>query len=274
MKQCVNCSGFELYDDGVSFCPHCNAVLVPYAGKRRKGFLSDSDVTISHSDSSFGSLDNNAAKYGAGNNTPLRPNNTFYSQERFQEPEFESRYGGRYNYRGRVVSISSASHYVSGFGKWFNSVFRGIPYQRDNPEYETVIRIEEISRTRMPDRMRSLVFYGELPELNEGDDVSISAVQRSGRLVVKNIIINDIETAFSAYGLHSATAMRLFSIIMMVIAAALVFSIISFFSSGGIFRLIGAVTDMAVGLVTKLLIAIAPLLVMIFIFRLFFGRHR
>ena len=151
--------------------------------------------------------------------------------------------------------------------KWANAVFRGQPYQFGNPVHETIIRIEEISQSRLPDRMRSLVYYGELGELDVGDDVTISAVRGNDRLVIKDIVINDIETSVRPHGQMSAAAVRVLTLLLLVFIYYLFSSIISAFTSGRIFSSLGA-------LARGIFVTFAPILGLLFVFSLFFRRRR
>ncbi len=252
MKQCPSCQGLELYDDEVLRCPYCDTVLIPYI---RNGRSRSSD-----------------AGYKTGE--PVRPKEPSRSETQTEDPEFEHRYGSHYTFRGIVISISLTSRFMRNSVKLFNAIFRGQPYQVGNPVHETVIRIEEISHSRIPDQMRNLVYYGELGELNVGDDVTINAIRRSDRLVVKDIVINDIETAVRAHGVLSSAAVRTLTLISLGLILLLFEMIISFFTSGGIWRLLSALVGGAMSLVSMALVTLAPILGLLFIYWLFFRRHK
>ena len=251
MKQCPNCQGFELYDDEVSRCPYCNTVLVPYIRNNRRG--------------SF-----NTVQY-TGN--PVRPRESSNSETNTEDPEFEHRYGNRYIFRGIVVSISPTSCFMTNYVKLFNAIFRGQPYQIGNPVHETIIRVEEISHSKIPDQMRSLVYYGELGELDVGDDVTIRAVRGNNRLIVKDLVINDIETAVRARGVLSSAAVRMLSLIAIGVIVLFFAMIISFFTTGAAWRLLNALIGGAFNLVSMVLVTLAPILGLLFICWLFFRRH-
>ena len=251
MKQCPSCQGLELYDDEVLRCPYCNTVLVPYIRNNR---ARSSD-----------------AAYETGE--PVRPRGSSYSGTQAEDPEFEHRNGSYYAFRGIVVSISPTSRFMRNSVKWFNAVFRGQPYQVGNPVHETIIRIEEISHSRIPNQMRSLVYYGELGELDVGDDVTIRAVRRNDRLIVKDLVINDIETLVRAHGVLSSAAVRMLSFIAIGLIVLLFAMIISFFTSGGIWRLLSALVGGAMSLVSMAIVTLAPIIGLLFIYWLFFRRH-
>ena len=205
MKQCLECQGLELYDDVEMYCPHCNAVLVPYVRNNRR------------------------QSAGMVNNEPIRPRMQNQTEKYAEAPVFESYSGGRLVYRGTVVSITPTSRFMTRFMKWFNAIFRGQPYQFGNPVYETVIRIEEISRLRIPDQMRSIVYYGEPGELNVGDDITVSAVRRTGRLVARDLVINDIESVIRPYNQISALAVRILSLMAVLFFIFLTATVVLFF---------------------------------------------
>jgi hypothetical protein len=249
MKQCPTCKGLELYDDAETYCPHCNSVLVPYIRNSRRRPGND-----------------------AQDEAPIRPAPRQESRQN-EEPEFERRMGGRIVYRGIVDSITPTSRFMPRALKWANAVFGGQPYQFGNPVHETILRIEEISSSRLPDRLRSLVYYGELGELDIGDDVNITAIRKSNRLVIKNIVINDIETTVKPHGQVSAAAVRIFTILSILCVVLLVSSIVSFFTSGGLWVLLGALVGGTLNLAGKLLTVLAPIIGLLFVYWLFFRRR-
>jgi hypothetical protein len=158
------------------------------------------------------------------------------------------------------------------FLKWINSIFRGQPYQLGNPVHETIIRIEEICQSRLPDRLRSLVYYGELGELDIGDDVTISAVRRNDRLVIRSMVINDIESAVKPHGQISAAAVRVLAFVSVALVVFLIAGIVSFFTSGGLWTLLGSLVGGTLSIAGKLLTVLAPILGLLFVYWLFFRR--
>ena len=250
MKQCPNCRGMELYDDAETNCPYCEAALIPYVRANRRSSPADRDSqeeTV----------------------RPSRPADDLPEEQ----PAFERHVGGRVLYRGIVSSISPTSRFMSGTVKWANAVFRGQPFQLGNPVHETIIRIEEINQARLPDKMRSLVYYGELGELNVGDDVSITAVRKHGRMVIRTLHINDIETDVSAHGQIPAVLLRLLSLMVLVLAASLVSMVISFFTSGDIWAVINLLAGAAFSLLAKALAALGPVAILLLVFWLFFRKR-
>ncbi len=250
MKQCPNCQGLELYDDEEIRCPHCDSVLVPYVRSRRTS--------------------------SSGNPTQeetVRPTTPHSSARRAQQPEFEQRVGRKLQYRGIVDSITPSSRFMPRFLKWANAVFRGQPFQLGNPVHETTIRIEEISQSRLPDRMRSLVYYGELNELDVGDDVTISAYRKNSRLIIKRIRINDIESDVKPHGQISAAAMRIVSVIALSCIVFIIAAITSFFTSGGIWKLFDSLVTGTLGIASRLLIILGPIGALVLIYWLFFRKR-
>lgn len=248
MKQCPVCKGIELYDDAQTNCPHCNSELVPYTRTARNRINN-----------------NNPAN-------PVRPNTRPDDRQRQEDPVFERDAGKKLIYRGIVTSISPTSHYESRFTKWINAVFRGQPYQLGNPVYETIVRIEEINRSRIPEQMRNFVYYGELNELDIGDDVTITAKRSSNRLEIKGIVINDVDEIVKPHNQLSGIALKLLSLLIVILIIFLVSAIISLFTSGGIWKLLSALVGGALSVLYKLIAVLAPIIVLILIYWFFFKR--
>lgn len=256
MKQCPSCQGLELYDDDSLYCPYCNTLLVPYVRNNRRQDANENN---------YSEEPTRAKNRG---NCCVRDSN------RSEIPAFERNVGGRYSFRGIVSSISPTSRFISRPVKFFNSIFRGQPYQIGNPVHETIIRIEEISHSRIPDHMRSLVYYGEIGELNVGDDISVTAIKKDGRLIIRDLIINDIDDSVHPHGVIPAEAFRAISIIIILIAIMLIASIISFFTTGAVWNLLAVLVNLVMSIIGKIIRICAPLLVVLFIYWIFFRRRR
>lgn len=251
MKQCPRCLGLELYDNEETTCPHCGATLVQYvraSNRARSG-------STAHATSDA-----------------VQPPNRTNEHRQATAPTFESRNGNTTSYRGVVVSLSPTSRFMSRFVKWLNAVFKGQPYQLGNPVHETVIRIENITHERIPDRMRSLVFYGQTGEVDIGDDVTMTVIEQGGRLVVKKLHINDTGADVRADGQISANVIRLLTLISVVLVILFISLIISFFTSGGIWSLLNALVGGTMSIVSKLIVTLAPLAALVFIYWLFFRK--
>jgi len=249
MKRCPNCRGLELYDDVESRCPHCGAPLIPYVRENGRG---------------------GAAGRAAG---PISPNSGERRRTNPEDPVFESRDGRKTIYRGMVVSISPTSRFMTSPVKWFNAVFRGRPYQLGNPVHETVIRLEEICRSRIPEEMRALIFYGEPGEMDVGDDVTITAVQRHGRLEAQSIYIHDIKTDVRPQDQIPGGAVIALSVSVAVLVALFVSMVLSFFTSGGIWTVLNTLVGVTLGLAGRLIATLSPLLILLFVYWLFFRRR-
>lgn len=252
MKQCPNCLGLELYDNEERTCPHCGAVLVPY-------------VRTDSRDSS---------SRGTGTSAEAVHPHSRTSAHSTAAPAFERRSGNAITYRGVVSSVSTTSRFMSRLVKWLHAIYRGVPYQFGNPVHETIIRIENMAQERIPDQMRSLVLYGQTGEIEVGDDVTVTAAAQGGRFVVKKLFINDTESYVRAYGQISAAAIRVLTLITAALVLSFVLMAVSLFSSGRIWSLLGALTGGALSLVSKLVVTLAPLAVLVFIYWLFFRRIR
>jgi len=243
MKQCPNCKGLELYDDTENRCPYCDAELVPYI-RRNTGQANSAKSTASE---------------------PVRPNAQSQDRQRAADPVFESQRGGRYTYRGVVVSITPTSRFMPNLVKWFNAFFRGQPFQIGNPVHETVVRIEEIGRSKIPDQMRNLVYYGELAEADVGDDVTVSSVRKNGRLIIRSLQINDTGSKVRVHNQIPAAAIRVLTVLTIALVVLFVSMLVSFFTSGGIWTLLGTLVGGAVSLGWKLVATLSPLLVLLFV---------
>ena len=243
MKQCPNCSGLELYDDTEQYCPYCHTLLVPYVRNNRRRNSEPEDTPAE----------------------PVRPRqrreNAGAAANQAEE-RFETRVGGRYRYHGRVVSISPSSRFMSGPEKWINAIFLGRPYQIGNPVYETNIRIEEISWTRMPDQARNLLLYGDPNEISIGDDVNVTAVRRGDRLIVQDLVVNDVGGSVRMHGMISAAAFRLLALVVVLLIMLLVGAIVSFFTSGGFWTLLEALVGVVMALVLKLAAILLPIVLL------------
>ncbi len=253
MKQCPKCQGMELYDDKEQTCPHCGSLLMPYLRSARR--FQNGNTATSAAD-------------------PVRPQATAPVQNSPSAPTFESRNNRMIHYRGVVVSISPTSRFMHGFVKWINAIFKGQPYQLGNPVHETIIRIENITQERIPDRMRSLVLYGQTGEIDIGDDVTVTAVEQGGRYVVKKLLINDTGADVRAYGQISATVIRILTLISIALAILFVSLVISFFSSGGIWTLLSALVGGTMSIATKLLVTLSPLAALLLIYWLLIRGRR
>lgn len=248
MKQCPKCEGIELYDDGTQKCPYCDTELVAYERKSRRNTDADSGAQQAHC-----------------------PNPINWVADKTAEPVFEKHSGRKYEYRGMVVSISPTFRFATEAEKWFNAFFRGEPYQSGNPIHETRIRIEEINRSRISEKMRSLVYYGELNELDIGDDVSISAVMSGDRLIVKRLIINDVELQVRTRGLIPAIGIRLLTLLALILVVLLIMMTVSFFKSGGPWTILNALVAALVGIVAKLMVIFLPFIGMFIVYKLIIG---
>ena len=253
MKQCPNCKGLELYDDAETNCPYCGTGLVRY--ERQNG------RTVGDT------------RYA--NDEPVTPRSRREGRTRAADtPEFVQQAGRKYSYRGRVVSISPTSRFMSRFEKWFNAVFRGLPYQIGNPVYETNIRIEEIKWSRIPEQAQNLAFYGDPGELDVGDDVSVTAVRKNNRYVVKNITINDVNGSVRMRGLVPAALIRAITLCAVLLIVVLTAGIVSFFSTGGFWTLLGAIASGIVLILSKIIAALAPIIILVIVFWLLIKGRR
>lgn len=252
MKQCPNCQGFELYDDDIVRCPHCDTVLIPY--KRRPRVSNPI---------------NNPQQPITPN--PIPSTSQQQNDDTTQAPKFQNSVGRRNNYRGIINSINPTSRFIPSIVKWFNAFFRGQPYQFGNPVHETTIRIEEITDSRIPNQMRNLVFYGEVGDLNVGDDVTVSTVSSGGRLIIRDLYIHDVETTIQTRGV-SAWGVRILTLAAIGLIVFLFAAIISFFSSGGFWTVLDRLMIGLFNLLIKIIIALSPIGALLFVYWMFFRK--
>ena len=252
MKQCPNCLGLELYDNEERTCPHCGTILVTYIRANNRDSSSHSPGTPAEA---------------------VHPHSRASEHPSASAPAFERRSGNVIAYRGVVSGVSTTSQFMSRLVKWLHAICRGVPYQFGNPVYETIIRIENMTQERIPDQMRSLVFYGQTGEIEVGDDVTVTAVVQGGRFVIKKLFINDTESYIHAYGQIPAAAIRVLALITAALVLSFVLMVVSLFSSGRIWSLLGSLMGGALSLVSKLVVTLAPLAVLVFIYWLFFRKR-
>lgn len=248
MKRCPKCGGLELYDDSRLTCPYCGGTLIAHdrwpAGRQGGG------------------VDRPSA-------APARQTGT----ELPEEPRFEEKHAGRYSYRGRVVSLAPSERPARPLAKWLAAVFLGQPYQLGATVHETCIRIEEFSCSRLSEQMRNLVYYGQLNDLNVGDDITAAAVLRHGRLIVKELSIHDVESDVRARGQISSAAVRLLTLLAAALAALLAACLAQALRSGAVWALLGAAAGLLVTLAYKLLVLLAPLIILLFVHWLIFWKR-
>ncbi|MBQ6610437.1 MAG: zinc ribbon domain-containing protein [Oscillospiraceae bacterium] len=248
MKRCPKCGGMELYDDTRFTCPYCGETLVSYE-RRRAG----------HS--------------GGGLGGPSAAPDRQTEEEPSQEPRFEEKHAGRYSYRGRVVSLAPSERPARPFAKWLAAVFLGQPYQLGDTVHETCIRIEEFSRARLSEQMRNLIYYGQLNDLNVGDDITAAAVLRRGRLIVRELTVHDVESDVRARGQIPPAAVRLLTLLAAAFAVLLAALLVRAFRSGAVFTLLAAAAALLLRLVYKLLVLLAPLLMLLLVYWLILGKR-
>lgn len=210
MKRCPSCNDFALYDDSIDTCPICGTTLIRYRRRKTMAIREDSLKVIE----------------------PVS-----YTPELTREydggtPEFETREGFNYVYRGTVTEISSHVRYHNRFKKIVNALLRGEPYQFGNTSHETVFRIEGFHDGLVSGRKRDLIFYGDIEgRINYGDDVIAIARKLGDRYVVIRLYSNETESQIKAPPQIPAS---LFWILDLVV----IFGIICLISSGVLFDIL------------------------------------
>ena len=216
MKKCPKCNDFALYDDNVRTCPICDAELVSYI---RGG--------VSGGTSSGSNTSNNRGGSSRGDEQPIRPNNrsqnTGANNTQSAVPQFETRSGLRYQYRGTITEIHSNARINSRMKKWVNALFRFEPYQFGHTSHETIIRVEGFHTGRVSGQRRDLIFYGDVEgRFNYGDDVTINAKRRGDRYIVTNMYLNETQSFVRPRPQIPAGVIALITLGLLVLALFLV----------------------------------------------------
>ena len=210
MKRCDNCNDMALYDDVISNCPVCNAKLVDYIRIEQPS-----------------NRQNTIRPVQPISEMPDRPVNVQ------SPPEFETRSGIFYQYRGMVSEIQSQSRLHSRLKKIINSLFRGAPYQFGHTSHETVFRIDEFTDTRLNGRRRDFVFYGDVEgRFFVGDDVLIRARRKGDRYVVQHMYLNETNTQIRPTPQLPAVFVWIILLLLIGLCYALVTGLIAVIESG------------------------------------------
>lgn len=245
MKRCPECNDMALYDDTSMTCPICNATLVPYVRRT---------AATSHAPQ-----------------TPVRPvsgRQTAGVDEGRRNPVFETVSGNEIKIRGLVSNVVLNSRTLTVRDKIADCFVRGVPFQFGNPVYETIIRVEEITDRGIPSQTRSIVFYGNAQgQIDIGDDVSINAVRRNDRIIARSVFVNDTESNVHTPLALNALLLLLVIVAVVLLALCLLFSIVEWFASGAFVEPLLGIIGAFLYFGLKVLIAIAPIVLLIWIFR-------
>lgn len=222
MKKCPNCNDFALYDDNVAVCPICDARLTAYT---RPGAATERDKTI------------------------IMPRNDQQHQEQSgsETPQFETKQGLRYVYRGMITEINHHARFHNRLKKWVFAFFRGEPYQFGNTSHGSVVRIEEFHHDRISGRKRDLVFYGDVEgRFNYGDDVTVIAKRRGDRYIVTRMYLNETESRVRPTPQIPSAIIVVFSLLLLIAVVYLLVSIAGFFASGAFLVLLQKLFSFAI----------------------------
>lgn len=187
-------------------------------------------------------------------------------------PQFETRNGRSVIFRGSVAEVTSHSRYYNRFHKIINAVFRGEPYQFGHSSYETVIRVEEFTDGRLPSRWQDLVMYGDIEgSVQVGDDIEARAILRGGRYIIQDLHSNQTGNNIVPGPQMSVFACFLLALLAIGVVVGIIYGVYAFFTKGGFEALVMALVNVILAILGKLLVAIAPLLVVLFIISMFTG---
>ena len=187
-------------------------------------------------------------------------------------PQFETRRGRSVIFRGSVAEVTSHSRHYNRFHKIINAVFRGEPYQFGHSSYETVIRVEEFTDGRLPSRWQDLVMYGDIEgSVQVGDDIEARAILRGGRYIIQDLHSNQTGNNIVPGPQMSVFACSLLALLAIGVVAGIIYGVYAFFAKGGFEALVMALVNLILAIFGKLLVAVAPLLVVLFIISMFTG---
>ncbi len=155
---------------------------------------------------------------------------------------------------GRIVEIDHQELFNSRKLKFFNSLFRGEPYQFAHQTIEYTIRVESMDEG-LPIELKDFCLYGSyLGRMQVGDEVIIRAVNRRDRRVVRAIYNQTTDTNIKPGFQLPAWSVRILVIMLLVIVLFLLFGLGWLIQSG-----------IAAILLTALASAVIPMLVVLWL---------
>ena len=216
MKRCNACNDLAIYDDNIINCPICGTPLVAYQREQHAVTRQTNPQTPP------------LTRTQPRVNEPRGNGRT-----RQEPPQFETRSGMYYVYRGMVAEIRSQSRFHSRLKKIVNSLFRGEPYQLGNTSHETVFRLEEFTEARLNGRRRDLIFYGDVEgRFFVGDDVTVQAKRIGDRYIVCSMYLNDTGAPVRPAPQLPAAAVWLLMFLILALLAAVVYGVSAVIESG------------------------------------------
>lgn len=245
MKRCPACNDMALYDDTSTVCPICGAALVPYVRQ---------------------------STVRAGTHQPaVQPvvaNPRTEHNDTRRSPAFETVSGNEIRIRGLVSNIAVNSRNLIARDKIADCFIRGVPFQFGNPVYETIIRVEEITDSRIPSQTRSVVFYGNAQgQVDVGDDISVNARRRQDRIIARSIYVNDTESTVHTPLTLNAPALLIAIAAVVLLILCLLYALIEWFTSGAFIEPLMGILGAFLYFGFKILAALAPIILLIWIIR-------
>lgn len=226
MKRCSRCNDFSLYDDEIMNCPVCGQVLTTYVRRViQTQYVSGNPVSGS-------SVSNNTAASNVGR-APLNTSVQTGTHRSFT-PEFETRRGFSYVYRGIVTEVTPQARLHSSLKKWVNAVFKGEPYQLSNTLHSTTFRVMDVSNGSFSRRKRDFIFYGDVEgRFFVGDDVEVTAKRRGNKYIVTRMHLNDTETDVRPSSIQiPAIVLRLFALVIAYLLVSFISGVVFIVASG------------------------------------------
>ena len=163
---------------------------------------------------------------------------------------------GRKVLRGRLVEMEHNSLFHSSFHKWCNAVFAGEPWQLAHQSQAYTLRIEEITQDGIPGRVTDVCAFGEyLGRLSIGDELEIHCKGGKDRRIAKKLLDKTTGSVVRPGLQVPALFVRVFSLILAMLAIYFVSAAVNFVASGAILSWALGVIVALLGLLWKLLSA-------------------
>lgn len=228
MKQCKNpyCECEQTFSDAVKLCPFCGSELSPAGDEKQPQLHTAEELPV----------------LSAADSAP---------------PLVTDGVWGRKVLRGRLAEIDHNSLFYSTFHKWCSAVFFGEPWQFAHQSQTYTLRIEEITRDGVPGRVLDVCAYGcdYMGRLCIGDELEIHCTGGKNRRIAKKILDKTTGSVVRPGLQLPALFVRVFSLILALLAIYFVSAAVNFVASGAILSWALGVIVALLGLLWKLLSA-------------------
>lgn len=227
MKKCKNpyCECEQTFPDTVQLCPFCGSALSPEG-------------------------EDESPQLHTAEELPTMPASAT------AQPLVTAGAFGRKLLRGRLVEMDHNSLFHSSFHKWCNAVFAGEPWQLAHQSQAYTLRLEEITQDGIPGRVTDVCAFGEyLGRLSIGDELEIHCKGGKDRRIAKKILDKTTGSVVRPGLQVPALFVRVFSLILALLAIYFVSAAVNFVASGAILSWALGVIIALLGLLWKLLSA-------------------